>query len=277
MTTHRVNLISGSPLRPLDWRWQRATQLVRDRRHFAPRRDDVQIGVAMRYLRAWNKTPPEKRHAILARTFPELHRSHELHEQGGNLRAEVQARLLARQSPEDIAARLDLPVGVLRYHEALFFDVVDRLKHPDWVVLRAIGWWSFDGAKGRDSETLLRGYAYWGGGPLLEASLPYLLGDQLQKPPAQNENTPEGRLDRSIRLAIMVDRLPWTMKTDRILPRLGLLLQEMGVKPPVQGQNSRRTTQFDTELLTEKLLAARQQVPSRDIVVPNEGEKRQTA
>ncbi|MFO0822526.1 MAG: hypothetical protein U0792_05300 [Gemmataceae bacterium] len=266
-----------NPLRPLDWRWQRAAHLVRSGRHYAPRRDDPQIGAAMRYQRLWNRTSTENRPAVLARTFPELHRAQELHKQGGNLRAELQARILARQPLDDSAACLGLSVGVVEWFEALFFQVLDRLCYRDWVVLRVIRWWTFDPNKGRDSETLLRAYAYWGGVAALEATLPYLLGNQSQQAPVMDLNTPEGRLDRSIRLSILVDSLPLTGKTDRILPRLGLLLRELDLQQAVRERNVDLANQLDPELLTEKLTAARQQVSSTASKTTQRVENRQTA
>ncbi|MFO0822827.1 MAG: hypothetical protein U0792_06865 [Gemmataceae bacterium] len=231
----------------------------------------------MRYQRLWNRTSPERRPVVLRLNYPELHRAHELHEQGGKLRAELQARILARQPVEDIAGCLGLSVGVVVWFEALFFQVLDRLRYRDWVVLRVIRWWTFDPVKGRDSDTLLRAYGFWGGVAALEATLPYLLGNHLQQAPVMDLNTPEGRLDRSIRLAIMVDSLPLTNKTNRLLPRLGLLLREMDMTPSVQGRNVDLANPIEPEMLAETLTAARQQVSSTAAETPHKGEKRQTA
>jgi GAF domain-containing protein len=65
---------------------------------------------------------------------------------------EVQARLLARHSPEEIARITPLPAEAVATYEALFFNVVDRLDARDWITAVAIDWWRFDPATGERIE-----------------------------------------------------------------------------------------------------------------------------
>jgi hypothetical protein len=102
--------------------------------------------------------------------------------------------------------------------------VSDRLHARDWVTCYAVGWWQFDPAKGRDAATVLRAYAFHGGPRLLDAVLPHLLGDQRLVTPACDRATPEGRLDRSIRLGLDVEMLPWGAQTDQKVLKLHLEL-----------------------------------------------------
>jgi hypothetical protein len=163
----------------------------------------------------------------MARDFPELHAARRLHEEDGPLRLEVEGRLLARQGPEEIAGLTRLPVEVVKTYELCFYNVTDRLTARDWIALRAIGWWSFDPAEGRDRATIFRAFSYWGGPLILEAVRPYLADEQgLERLLAQAE-AEEAFRERSIRLAILCNLLPWDEKTYKILLRMGLSLHEM--------------------------------------------------
>jgi hypothetical protein len=105
-------------------------------------------------------------------------------------------------------------------YEALFFNVTDRLDARDWITLQAVRWWEFNPAAGRDPATVLRAYAYHGGPLLLDAALPYLLGDRMDVPPGLDPTSPEGRLDRSLRLAVLLGTAPWGAKPDAKLLKL---------------------------------------------------------
>jgi hypothetical protein len=105
-------------------------------------------------------------------------------------------------------------------YEALFFNVTDRLHARDWITLQAVRWWEFDPATGRDPATVLRACAYHGGPLLLDAVLPYLLGGRMDVPPGLDLASPEGRLDRSLRLAVLLETAPWGANADRKLLRL---------------------------------------------------------
>ncbi len=54
-------------------------------------------------------------------------------------RYELQARILADQPAEEIAAAMNLPVGLVASFEATEFDVRPQLKHPSIVLHRIIG------------------------------------------------------------------------------------------------------------------------------------------
>jgi hypothetical protein len=213
-------------LRSPSWRWERAHHLICTGRYATKGRDDNDTRRAVHYLRREQRCLPDRRSQVLGRDFPDLYLAHRLHEQAGPRRAEVQARLLASQTMLTVALRVGLMPEVIATYEKNFFNVLDRLDVPDWITKYAIGWRDFDPTQGRDAETVLRAFGYWGGPHVLNATIPYLLGGRMQEPPAADPTTPEGRRDRSIRLAIWSEMLPWDEKTDRLLLKLGTLLHE---------------------------------------------------
>jgi hypothetical protein len=214
------------PLQSPAWRWRRAQWLAQRGRRCSCRRDDVETRSADGYLRALARSRPGTPFAAILRRYPAVHGAHQLHEQGGALRVEVQARLLARQSTEEIARRTSVAVEVVQRFEALFFNVIGHLHARDWIVTHAIGWWRFDPSRGRDPATLLRAFGYHGGPLLLDAALSYLLGERMRVPPALDPLTPEGRLDRAMRMAILIETLPWGASTDEKLFKLHAELLE---------------------------------------------------
>jgi hypothetical protein len=188
-----------SPCRPADWRWRRARSLVEERQPFRPRWDDALTGLAYRYLRwlqggACSSGRP-------ARDFADVAVARLLHEHGGLTRLAVQARLLAGQDLEAVSACTGLPPATVAVYEALFFNVLDRLRAIDWVTCTAIG-------PGRgpapDPEAVLKAFAY-GGGPLILGQVwPYLAGPEAARafllPP---RDLTDLRARRSVALALL--------------------------------------------------------------------------
>ena len=243
-----------SPYRPVAWRWQRAQDLVQRGRYFSLQRDDEPTGRAVHYLRALGSCHTERRLEGLARSQADVHAARLLHEGSAPTVVEIQARLLARQTPKEIAAITGVPVEVVVSYEALFFNVVDKLHARDWVTVEAIGWWRFDPARGRDAATVLRGFAYHGGLVLLEALLPYLLGDRMQAQPTADPTTPEGRLDSKIRLVIDLEMFPSSPESDLKLFKMHAEALEEARKARARQQNGTPMSQNVTETL-EKLAA----------------------
>src|SRR5262245_56016614 len=109
-----------SPLRPVDWRWRRAQKLVSGGRSFSRLRDDAETGRLTHYLRLAARGAGRRRPRH-ARAFPDLHAACRLHEHGGALRLELQARLLAAQPREEIAGHTGVPREVIDAYQATFF------------------------------------------------------------------------------------------------------------------------------------------------------------
>jgi hypothetical protein len=225
-----------SPTRSVAWRWERAHDLVREGRYYSRHRDDAETGRAVHYLRALNRCRHGGDLERLQRFHPEVYAAHQLHD-GGDRTLEVQARLLTGQDLDGIVRITGVPIDALTAYEALFFNVRDRLHARDWIVAAAIGWWHFDPARGRDTRTVLRAFAYHGGPLVVDAVLPYLLGGRLRLPPSSDTSTPEGQLDRVIRAAIELETLPWGAKVDRRLMQINATLLEAKKRAAVERRN----------------------------------------
>jgi hypothetical protein len=164
--------------------------------------------------------------------YPEVCEAHRLFEAGGTTRLLVEARLLARQTPDEVARLTGVPAGVIRTFEALHFNVLDRLDARDWVTTHAVGWGRYDPARGRDAAAVLRAFAYHGGPLALEAVLPYLAGGKDCLGVNPDLATPEGRREQAVRLAVAAHLLPEDAATGTRLFKIMLLLLEGGRKRP---------------------------------------------
>ncbi|QEL17399.1 hypothetical protein [Limnoglobus roseus] len=81
---------------------------------------------------------------------------------------EIEGRLLARQTVEEISEIQGIAVGVVEAYEAVFFHVRDRLDNVSWFVNCVLGQQFHDGLKPRDWAKMWKLYAYFGGPLMLD-------------------------------------------------------------------------------------------------------------
>jgi hypothetical protein len=220
--------------RPPDWRWCRAGWLVERGKYFSQRRDDADTGQAVRYFRALARSRRSDPGTHLLQRFPDVHAARVLHERAGASRLVVQARLLARQTPDETAPLTGIPARVIDVYEKLFFHCRDRLEARDWVLVHGIGRKRSAEGKDPDPSIVLKSFAYFGGPAVLEAVLPYLLGgrDRLDAP--LDLATPQGRCEQVIRLAVAAQLLPQGAATDRKLQKIMLILLKSARQQPLR-------------------------------------------
>ena len=167
MTEFRQN----NPFRPVDWRWQRAKQLLE--RNSGPDRylDDDLICDARGFCAAVGKRKGENRLAKLANDYPDMFEAWQLSEQGDNELAhfEVEARLLADEPSGSIAAKVGMRPGAVDYYESWFFNVRDRLQSPGYITHTVIGKSIQCGLSEREFDVLWKLYGYWGGPHVLDS------------------------------------------------------------------------------------------------------------
>jgi hypothetical protein len=96
--------------------------------------------------------------------------------QGGpsGIRLEIEARILARQTAQQIGRRVDLPADVIVTYEALFHNVADRLAATTYITTVVIGEIVPEGAGKFDFGRLIKWTAYNGGVGPLDAMLLYV-------------------------------------------------------------------------------------------------------
>jgi hypothetical protein len=99
---------------------------------------------------------------------PELMRAFELYEGSGQVRWELEARLLAGQTDEEIAATTAMPAIVVGEYERTFFNVRQRLAGSDFILSSVIGYTPFRGFDEGDLRGLWAYYGYTAGPKMLE-------------------------------------------------------------------------------------------------------------
>lgn len=143
----------------------------------------------------------------------------EIYERGGPRRLELEARILARQPSEVIAAKLAITPQVVDIFIAHFFDVLGRMSARDWIVVRAIRNQPGDSLADR-LAVVLKTWAYFGGVERLELALPFCTDGGVRLYLSSDLSTEAGRLEERIRLAILVDAIEINKKNVTKLLRL---------------------------------------------------------
>lgn len=136
---HEIERWRYDPFVPLNWRFQDATNLAADKRMKWAHADDSLVGDCAAYLQAVDSaTTGRERVAVRAR-WPLIHAASELANDTGLRRVEIQARLLAGQTDEQIAERCRVQPEVVACFEKLYFSVRHRLRAIDNLMKHAIG------------------------------------------------------------------------------------------------------------------------------------------
>ena len=151
------------PARPIDWRWfvtQDCPQAA-----FT----DPAICLVQRYL----ATVRNAGGFIPADADEELQRLHEawtIWDARRWARMELESRVLARQSCDEIAELMGLPVECVRLYESVFFDIRDRSQASGFIVTAALGG-SDIGSPQRPLYDVMKQFAYSGGPVILDTAL----------------------------------------------------------------------------------------------------------
>jgi hypothetical protein len=187
------HLASQLPLRLPHWRLNRVTEMLCHRpQPLQPRwKDDQPIRAYRRMLLDLLAAgdDEEKLHAVKTE-FLAVYEAHRYHYSPEFLkRQEIEARLLTRESLDEIAAKLGADPKAIEYYASLFFDVRDALDHRSWVSLMIRSRMRYDEESGCSRADAERGYVMrlfaCFGGPLVLDALTSPLGET--KPPENAE------------------------------------------------------------------------------------------
>ncbi len=119
--------VQGNPFTPLSWRWEAAEQLLRQPdRNLAPHDQVTRDSLA--YLKNGDRLK-----------YPEIHAAHQISEEDGLRRAELESRILVGQSDLEIAEYCNLTPEVVQVYADLFFCVRDVPGGSDWKLRYAVG------------------------------------------------------------------------------------------------------------------------------------------
>ncbi len=177
-----TDLLPANPFKPLDWRWQRALQLLapKTRRR---RWDDGGVVRAGSFCKVLARVHGDSRHPRLVRGHPEVLGAYNLRQGNPHDSSEIEARLLAGQSDEEIGDRIGVPPAVIDLYEQLFYEVRHRLGCPDWIMATAIGPRLYEGFDSGDHEVIGKLLAYLRGPHVLDAWLGSIaVGDRVAAP-----------------------------------------------------------------------------------------------
>lgn len=173
------------PLRRLNWRGIRAMKLFQNKERPAAY-DEKIVRRYLSFLKAYHAAaalaqaedgdPSADDFATMLNLrdrYPHLWHAHHVHLSAENEeRAILEARLLAREDDESIAAKSSMTPMTVNLYEALFFNVRDRLDASDSIYLAAL---RFRGERGPDGQPsahelhqAIKAFAYNGGPLILE-------------------------------------------------------------------------------------------------------------
>jgi hypothetical protein len=224
-------------LPPPDWRWLTACAL-----HSLPRRRRRRPGDPMwlaSLLELAESVYPDgrKRRGRRSPLRPELLRAFELYQACDPLRWEVDARILAGQSDEEVAAATVIPADAVAAYEHAFFDVRRRLEAEDYIFAVAIGRSNFGGHDESDLKGLWAHFGYSAGPRMLELVMAVSLGRPLpewalrEAPSAADAEL----LRLRIRAMLIAQTGPLTPAKLRKLKVLHSQIEELKQKSPANG------------------------------------------
>lgn len=236
------------PHRTPDQGWKEARRIVEEGRRVSGPRDGPEVITAARYLRAMAGCRGERGRDGIRRRNPDLHGALTVARTGGLAAAEIQARILAGQSDDEIAARCGVSAGAVGWYEKLFYETRGSLQAHDWIVIRAIGPVFPRADPVPDLGAVWRSSGYHAGPLALEAVLAVSKNEPFP-PSIQPTSSPEDlrfaeRLRKSTRFMLDATLLPLDVDP-RFLFRLHLKL--------IAGRAPAREVRSIPELIDETL------------------------
>jgi hypothetical protein len=212
--------------RRTDWRWQRAFDLVAGCQSISAKQDDVWTRRAAGYRKSLARCKTDHQLSQLVTRFPDIHIAHEIFVAGGLRRLELESRLLARESSEEIALKVGVTQEIVDAYEALFFTVRDRIEALAYIVVAAVKKPRSDEPFAPAEERFVRALAYFGGPLVVDAALAWFKMNNGGMSSADSSTLEESLSDRISRLFNVYEQTAW----------LGRLPDEM--LPPVPAESA---------------------------------------
>lgn len=156
-----ADYLRHNPRRQLNWRWQRASQLIKYGEEPDPVYEDGWTRRACEYRRMTVDHSAD----TLADAMPDIYAACQLKEIGGIPCWEIEARILAREIPEVIESKTGIAATVVECYQRLFFNVVGRIDCKTYITAMAIGQRPFDG---HNVAAIWNHFAYYYGPHILD-------------------------------------------------------------------------------------------------------------
>jgi hypothetical protein len=149
------------PFEDLALRWRRSEYLLAHHREPSPRLDDAVTHEAWRFVHDLRRCRDDRDRERLAVDHPAVTAAYQLFNQAATWkRAQMEARLLARENDEMIGKKCQMtPAVVAAYHD-LFFAVRPHLQAETYILSAAIGPKAFGPLTLADRDVLLKLVCY---------------------------------------------------------------------------------------------------------------------
>jgi hypothetical protein len=206
-----LQCLASNPWRPADWRWQRAVGFAtRTMPKPTPHRDGSQescrwINRAARFKLALDNAQDDMAKLNVALRYPDIYWAHWIrnldemtHQQP--VRYSIEARILARESSNDIAFRHGCDPRVIDAYEGLFFNVRERLDRREYIVTSVFGDAVQRGLSERQYDLLWKLLGYCCGPFMLDALIGKLVNPGWAN---RQEDVPQVLQDAAINLMKM--------------------------------------------------------------------------
>jgi hypothetical protein len=155
------------------WRWRRCQQLL-ERGWRPSQHEEVLLQLAWEFHRDWLRCRHEGRHSVMTRLYPDFASAHRFwHDATPLQRAELEARLLAGEGDEGIAASCGLSASAFYLYHQLFFAVRPYLEVVSYIFEEAIGLRDHHRLRADDQEVLLKLAGYTVGATAVDRLLAY--------------------------------------------------------------------------------------------------------
>lgn len=165
----------SNPFRSVAWRWEMA-RLMRERKVRGLKRTSIDTYVtdALKFQGALANCQDDVDRWSLMEAYPDLYAAYLIHRRGDDedrhpMRFALEARLLSGQSPREIADLMGLSIASVEIYEKVFFNVVERLQHQDYIMTCVIGPSVHAGLSDRDYDLLWKLFGFLYGPTVLDA------------------------------------------------------------------------------------------------------------
>lgn len=163
-----------NPLRPVDWKWQRAVAIYENIGAAASRRRDTPNGHAWIKRAKSFKTDIENARTDAMReqvayNYRDIFWAHWIWASENPMKYSLEAHILARENNFEIGYRCGVAPDVVEAYEQLFFNVRERIHHRKYILNVVIGVAAHRGLSEREYDLLWKLYAYNLGSHVLDA------------------------------------------------------------------------------------------------------------
>ena len=208
------------PLRPPDWRWLRANWLRNNGKWCRKAIDDPETKLIKRYQTAKALCTSELQLERLMYKMPGLFHAEQFHgREDLDLRWEMEARFLARESFEDIAKKIGVAVEVVFWYERAFYNVTEKLDNQSYIGTVAMRKSIHRGINERDYDLLWKMLGYACGPLMVDSVTRKLAGAQRVDATDQVDATKRTLID-----SVMADKALTTVMTMHVSYNQGVIL-----------------------------------------------------